>query len=141
MPHQIKKNKIKPNYIFLKLSKICKKSLKLSVQECILTEIGCNPQWGKQQWNLHQGHSWCNCFWKTHLLFSKNSPFFRGPRNLKVVSHCLDTIASKASLTLRWTGHTLTRMGMIHFGIVMRKQQMFPKDWWVEDLCELQIDL
>ena len=77
---KFKKKKKKPNYIFQKLSKICKKSLNLSVQECMLAEIGCNRKWGKQQWNLHQGHSWCNCFRKIHLLFSNNSPFFRGPR-------------------------------------------------------------
>lgn len=23
----------------------------------------------------------------------------------------------------------------------MRKQQLVPKDWWVEDLCDLQLDL
>ena len=72
------------------------------------------------------------------LLYSP--PFLTSKHAIKVVSHCLDSIASKASLTLRWTGHTPTRMGMIHFGIVVRKQQMFPKDWYVEDLYELQID-
>ena len=36
------KKKKKKNYIFQKLSKICKKSLNLSVQECMLAEIGCN---------------------------------------------------------------------------------------------------
>ena len=78
---------------------------------------------------------------KDSTIVFKQQSILLWSEELKVVSHCLDSIASKASLTLRWTGHTLTRMGMIHFGIVVRKQQMFPKDWWVEDLCELQIDL
>ena len=78
---------------------------------------------------------------KDSTIVFKQQSILPWSEELKVVSHCLDSIASKASLTLRWTGHTLTRMGMIHFGIVVRKQQTFPKDWWVEDLCELQIDL
>ena len=78
---------------------------------------------------------------KESIIVFKQQSILPWCEELKVVSHCLDTIASKASLTLRWTGQTHTRMGMIHFGIVVRKQQMFPKDWWVEGLCELQIDL
>ncbi|KAG2719738.1 hypothetical protein I3760_02G003900 [Carya illinoinensis] len=41
-------------------------------------------------------------------------------KELKVVSHCLDSIASKASIDT---------------------SKPVPKDWWVEDLCELQLDL
>ncbi|XP_073044871.1 phototropic-responsive NPH3 family protein NPY4-like [Primulina eburnea] len=68
---------------------------------------------------------------------------------LKIVNHCLDSIANRAStnpskvdfsydfnrkkllseneITLHWNG--------------VKKQQTVPKDWWVEDLCELHIDL
>ncbi|KAG6663112.1 hypothetical protein CIPAW_02G003400 [Carya illinoinensis] len=48
-------------------------------------------------------------------------------KELKVVSHCLDSIASKASIDTSKNG--------------VRKQQLVPKDWWVEDLCDLQLDL
>ncbi|KAG6724871.1 hypothetical protein I3842_02G003800 [Carya illinoinensis] len=41
-------------------------------------------------------------------------------KELKVVSHCLDSIASKASIDT---------------------SKLVPKDWWVEDLCDLQLDL
>ncbi|CAK9144045.1 unnamed protein product [Ilex paraguariensis] len=68
---------------------------------------------------------------------------------LKVVSHCLDSIASKASIEsskVEWS-YTYNRKKLpsengndLHWNGV-RKQQMVPKDWWVEDLCELQIDL
>ncbi|KAK9284868.1 hypothetical protein L1049_024048 [Liquidambar formosana] len=68
---------------------------------------------------------------------------------LKVVSHCLDSIASKASIEtskVEWS-YTYNRKKLPsengndpHWNGV-RKQQMVPKDWWVEDLCELQIDL
>lgn len=68
---------------------------------------------------------------------------------LKVVSHCLDSIASKASIDaskVEWS-YTYNRKKLpsengndpVWNGV--RKHQMVPKDWWVEDLCELQIDL
>ncbi|PSS36030.1 BTB/POZ domain-containing protein [Actinidia chinensis var. chinensis] len=68
---------------------------------------------------------------------------------LKVVSHCLDSIASKASINtskVEWS-YTYNRKKLPtengndpHWNGV-RKQQLVPNDWWVEDLCELQIDL
>lgn len=68
---------------------------------------------------------------------------------LKLVSHCLDSIASKACIDtskVEWS-YTYNRRKLpsengkdpIWNGV--RKSQMVPKDWWVEDLCELQIDL
>jgi hypothetical protein len=68
---------------------------------------------------------------------------------LKVVSHCLDSIASKASIDtskVEWS-YTYNRKKLpyengndpVWNGV--RKQQMVPNDWWVEDLCELQLDL
>ncbi|KAI4327359.1 hypothetical protein L6164_019831 [Bauhinia variegata] len=68
---------------------------------------------------------------------------------LKVVSHCLDSIASKASMDtskVEWS-YTYNRKklpsenGNDPQWNGVRKQQMVPKDWWVEDLCELQLDL
>ncbi|KDP32062.1 hypothetical protein JCGZ_12523 [Jatropha curcas] len=68
---------------------------------------------------------------------------------LKVVSHCLDSIASKACMDtskVEWS-YTYNRRKLpsengkdpIWNGV--RKPQTVPKDWWVEDLCDLQIDL
>ncbi|XVF61319.1 hypothetical protein PTKIN_Ptkin08bG0121000 [Pterospermum kingtungense] len=68
---------------------------------------------------------------------------------LKVVSHCLDSIASKASIDtsrVEWS-YTYNRKklpsenGTSPQWNDVRKPQMVPKDWWVEDLCELHIDL
>ncbi|KAG5535511.1 hypothetical protein RHGRI_023322 [Rhododendron griersonianum] len=68
---------------------------------------------------------------------------------LKVVSHCLDSIASKASVDtsrVEWS-YTYNRKklptenGNDPQWNGVRKQPMVPKDWWVEDLCDLQIDL
>ncbi|XP_015890360.1 BTB/POZ domain-containing protein NPY5 [Ziziphus jujuba] len=68
---------------------------------------------------------------------------------LKIVSHCLDSIASKASIEtskVEWS-YTYNRKKLPsengndpHWNGV-RKHQMVPKDWWVEDLCELHLDL
>ncbi|KAK7307683.1 hypothetical protein VNO77_40951 [Canavalia gladiata] len=68
---------------------------------------------------------------------------------LKVVSHCIDSIATKASMDtskVEWS-YTYNRKKLPsengndpHWNGV-RKQQIVPKDWWVEDLCELQLDL
>ncbi|RDX95045.1 BTB/POZ domain-containing protein NPY2, partial [Mucuna pruriens] len=68
---------------------------------------------------------------------------------LKVVSRSIDSIATKASIDtseVEWS-YTYNRKKLPsensndpHFNSV-RKQQMVPKDWWVEDLCELQLDL
>ncbi|XP_007047500.2 PREDICTED: BTB/POZ domain-containing protein NPY5 [Theobroma cacao] len=68
---------------------------------------------------------------------------------IKVVSHCLDSIASKASIDtskVEWS-YTYNRKklpsenGNSPQWNGVRKPQMVPKDWWVEDLCELHIDL
>ncbi|KAJ1414535.1 SKP1/BTB/POZ domain superfamily [Sesbania bispinosa] len=68
---------------------------------------------------------------------------------LKVMSHCLDSIATKASIDtskVEWS-YTYNRKKLPsengndpHWNGV-RKQQIVPNDWWVEDLCELPLDL
>ncbi|KAJ0980279.1 hypothetical protein J5N97_008534 [Dioscorea zingiberensis] len=69
--------------------------------------------------------------------------------DLKVIRHCVDSIASKASIDpseVEWS-YTYNRKKLpSENGIEsqwngVRKQQSVPKDWWVEDLCELDIDL
>ncbi|KAK0606117.1 hypothetical protein LWI29_034273 [Acer saccharum] len=68
---------------------------------------------------------------------------------LKVVSHCLDSIATKASIDtskVEWS-YTYNRKklpsenGNDPQWNGLRKPQLVPNDWWVEDLCELHIDL
>ncbi|KAF9682428.1 hypothetical protein SADUNF_Sadunf05G0107900 [Salix dunnii] len=67
----------------------------------------------------------------------------------KLVRHCLDSIASKACMDtnkVEWS-YTYNRKklpsenGKAPLWNGARKPQVVPKDWWVEDLCELQIDL
>ncbi|GAB2279566.1 hypothetical protein Dimus_014209 [Dionaea muscipula] len=68
---------------------------------------------------------------------------------LKLVSHCIDAIASKACIEtskVEWS-YTYSRKkipsenGQDPIWNGMRKQQTVPKDWWVEDLCDLDIEL
>ncbi|KAL2490849.1 BTB/POZ domain-containing protein NPY2 [Abeliophyllum distichum] len=67
---------------------------------------------------------------------------------LKLISHCIDAIASKASVDVSkvdWS-YTYNRKKILEEngdnptwnGV---RNRMVPNDWWVEDLCELEIDL
>uniref|UniRef100_A0A5B7A570 Putative BTB/POZ domain-containing protein NPY2 n=1 Tax=Davidia involucrata TaxID=16924 RepID=A0A5B7A570_DAVIN len=67
---------------------------------------------------------------------------------LKLVSNCIDSIASKASVDVfkvDWS-YTYNRKNLTEEngndpnwnGV---RNRMVPKDWWVEDLCELEVDL
>ncbi|KAA8536269.1 hypothetical protein F0562_028747 [Nyssa sinensis] len=67
---------------------------------------------------------------------------------LKLVSNCIDSIASKASVDVSkvdWS-YTYNRKKLPEEngndpnwnGV---RNRMVPKDWWVEDLCELEVDL
>ncbi|KQJ86117.1 BTB/POZ domain-containing protein NPY4 [Brachypodium distachyon] len=69
--------------------------------------------------------------------------------NLKVINHCVDSIASKASIDpseVEWS-YTYNRKKLpsesgsdSHWNGV-RKQPMVPRDWWVEDICDLEMGL
>lgn len=67
---------------------------------------------------------------------------------LKLTSHCIDAVASKASVDVSrvdWS-YTYNRKKLPEEngndpnlnGI---RSRTVPKDWWVEDLCELEVDL
>ncbi|KAG8375435.1 hypothetical protein BUALT_Bualt10G0099700 [Buddleja alternifolia] len=69
--------------------------------------------------------------------------------NLKIVGRCIDSIASKTSVdpTLITWSYTYNRKlatseKIIQNGIKFpEKIESVPKDWWIEDICELEIDL
>ncbi|KAF8017317.1 hypothetical protein BT93_H2489 [Corymbia citriodora subsp. variegata] len=88
--------------------------------------------------------------WKDSIIVLQTTKSLRPwSEELKVVSRCLDSISSKALMDtskVDWS-YTYNRKKLpsengsdSHWNGV-RKQQVVPKDWWVEDLCELQIDL
>ncbi|KAJ3674342.1 hypothetical protein LUZ60_004958 [Juncus effusus] len=71
--------------------------------------------------------------------------------DLKIVSRCVESIAAKASIEpseVEWS-YSYNRKklesgsgGEREMGWNgVRKQVSVPKDWWVEDLCELEMDL
>ncbi|XP_076956807.1 phototropic-responsive NPH3 family protein NPY5-like [Bidens hawaiensis] len=72
--------------------------------------------------------------WKDSVIvFQSTKGLVPWSEELKVVSHCLDSIASKVSVDtseVEWS-FTYTR----------KKCATVPKDWWVEDLCDLSSDL
>ncbi|RWR72796.1 BTB/POZ domain-containing protein NPY2 [Cinnamomum micranthum f. kanehirae] len=68
--------------------------------------------------------------------------------DLKIVSRCIDSIASRVSIDpskVEWSYTYNRRKLPSENGIELqwngvRKEQSVPKDWWIEDLCELEID-
>lgn len=69
--------------------------------------------------------------------------------DLKIVGRCIDSIASKTSVdpaNITWS-YTHNRKLSAPDKIVedgmkfQEKIESVPKDWWVEDICELEIDL
>ncbi|CAN6285262.1 unnamed protein product [Urochloa humidicola] len=76
---------------------------------------------------------------KAHLTWAED---------LKLVSHCIDSVASKASIDVskvEWS-YTYNRKklptenGNDSPWNGVKQQQLVPKDWWVEDLTDLDID-
>ncbi|KAL7122300.1 hypothetical protein ACP275_01G037200 [Erythranthe tilingii] len=63
--------------------------------------------------------------------------------NLKVVGRCIDSIASKTSVdpTLITWSYTYNRKLASLDKNILPNGVKCPKDWWVEDICELDIDL
>lgn len=65
--------------------------------------------------------------------------------DLKIVGRCIDSIASRTSVdpaNITWS-YTYNRKLTVPDKIVnngMRFESV-PKDWWIEDICELEIDL
>ncbi|KAH6760705.1 Phototropic-responsive NPH3 family protein [Perilla frutescens var. hirtella] len=69
--------------------------------------------------------------------------------NLKIVGRCIDSISSKTSVdpsVITWS-YTYNRKlatsdQILRSGLKLaEKMESVPRDWWVEDICELDIDL
>ncbi|KAG2700341.1 hypothetical protein I3760_07G226000 [Carya illinoinensis] len=69
--------------------------------------------------------------------------------DLKILGRCIDSIASKTSVdpaNISWS-YTYNRKladpdRIVEDGVKFpEKMESIPKDWWVEDICELDIDL
>ncbi|KAK8660843.1 hypothetical protein V6N13_051751 [Hibiscus sabdariffa] len=88
--------------------------------------------------------------WKDSIIVLKTAKtLLPWSENLKIVGRCIDTIASKTSVdpaNITWS-YTYNRKLSVQDKIVndgmkfREKIESVPKDWWVEDICELEIDL
>ncbi|ONK60008.1 uncharacterized protein A4U43_C08F13240 [Asparagus officinalis] len=88
--------------------------------------------------------------WKDSIIVLQTTKFLLPwSEDLKLASHCIESIACRASIDaskVDWS-YTYNRKklpsenGLDASWNGVRKQQSVPKDWWVEDLCELELDL
>ncbi|KAK6137119.1 hypothetical protein DH2020_029139 [Rehmannia glutinosa] len=88
--------------------------------------------------------------WKdTIIVLQTTKSLLPWSENLKVVGRCIDSIASKTSVDpsiITWSYTYNRKMAttdqIIQSGIKFpEKTESVPKDWWIEDICELDIDL
>ncbi|PKU75045.1 BTB/POZ domain-containing protein NPY2 [Dendrobium catenatum] len=79
--------------------------------------------------------------WKDSIITLQTTKILQPwTEELKIVHCCIESIASKASIDpaeVKWS-YTNNRK-KLPFSDVMKKQSV-PQDWWVEDLCELEIE-
>ncbi|GJN35317.1 hypothetical protein PR202_gb24072 [Eleusine coracana subsp. coracana] len=88
--------------------------------------------------------------WKDSIIVLQSTKSLQAwTENLKVINHCVDSIASKASIDpseVDWS-YTYNRKklpsenGLDSHWNGVRKQVTVPRDWWVEDLCDLEMCL
>lgn len=87
--------------------------------------------------------------WKDSIILLQTSKSMLPlTEDLKVVSHCIESIANKACVDVSkvdWS-YTYNRKKLPEENGIDSNQngvrtRLVPKDWWVEDLCELEVDL
>ncbi|KAL8130034.1 hypothetical protein V2J09_019189 [Rumex salicifolius] len=83
--------------------------------------------------------------WKDSIIVLQTTKsYLPWAEDLKIIGRCIDSVASKTSMdtskvTWSYTHNRKLAMtdGIVEHGIM----DSVPKDWWVEDLCELDVDL
>ena len=90
------------------------------------------------------------CSWKDSIIVLQTTKsLLPWAEDLKIVGRCIDSIASRTSVdpaNITWS-YTFNRRLAEPDRIVeddmkfREKTDSVPKDWWVEDICELDIDL
>ncbi|KAE8701582.1 BTB/POZ domain-containing protein NPY1 [Hibiscus syriacus] len=88
--------------------------------------------------------------WKDSIIVLKTAKsLLPWSENLNIVGRCIDSVASKtfvdpANITWSYTYNRKLSVQdkIVNDGMKLREKiESVPKDWWVEDLCELEIDL
>lgn len=87
--------------------------------------------------------------WKDSIIVLKSSKSLLPiPDDLKLITHCIESISSKVAVDttkVDWS-YTYNRKKLpeeerIDLSYDITRNRSVPLDWWVEDLCELDIDL
>ncbi|XP_060187669.1 BTB/POZ domain-containing protein NPY4-like isoform X1 [Lycium barbarum] len=80
--------------------------------------------------------------WKDSIIVLQTTKaFLPWSAELKIVSHCVESVASKASVDPSEVDWSYTYNPKKLPSEIVNWQPLVPRDWWVEDLCELHIDL
>ncbi|KAJ1700376.1 hypothetical protein LUZ63_000155 [Rhynchospora breviuscula] len=83
--------------------------------------------------------------WKdTIIVLQSAKNLFPWSEELKIVGRCIDSIAAKTSVdpsNVNWSYTYSKRMNSADEIVEAVEQRIPPKDWWIEDLCELDVDL
>ncbi|CAL0316347.1 unnamed protein product [Lupinus luteus] len=87
--------------------------------------------------------------WKDSIILLQTSrSMLPVAEDLKVISHCIESIAKKACVDVSkvdWS-YTYNRKKLPEENVIDSNQnevrtRLVQKDWWVEDLCELEVEL
>ncbi|KAL8168332.1 hypothetical protein V2J09_009831 [Rumex salicifolius] len=82
--------------------------------------------------------------WKDSIIVLQSTrSLLQWSKELKLISHCLDALASMASIDtskVEWS-YTYNRKKLPIENRLRTEQHSVPKDWWVEDLCDLDVEL
>ncbi|CAH2051959.1 unnamed protein product [Thlaspi arvense] len=83
--------------------------------------------------------------WKDSIIVLQSTkPFLPLSEDLKLVSLCIDAIASKACVDVSHVEWSYTynkkKLAEENNGADQIRAREVPNDWWVEDLCELEVD-
>lgn len=83
--------------------------------------------------------------WKDSIIVLQTTKaLFPWSEELKIVGRCIDSIASKTSVDpslVNWSYTYSKRLTDQIVELHQEKNQAVPNDWWVEDICELDVDL
>lgn len=85
-------------------------------------------------------HSWKDSI----IVLQTTKSLLPWSEDLKIVGRCVDSIASRTSVdpaNITWSYTCNRKLASERDGIVEKTEPVVPKDWWVEDICELDIDL
>lgn len=83
--------------------------------------------------------------WKDSIIVLQTTkPLLSWAEDLKIVGRCIDSVASKTSVdpaNISWSYTYNRKLAETDKIVEEGMNYRVPRDWWVEDICELDIDL